>query len=52
MRVRSFPTFKYNFRAPRTRVEGPIRFAVGQTLPGMVLVGRSQRGICALFRAQ
>ncbi|WP_416048407.1 methylated-DNA--[protein]-cysteine S-methyltransferase [Cupriavidus basilensis] len=49
MRVRSFPTFKYNFRTPGTRVEGPIRFAVGQTLQGMVLVGQSQRGICAIL---
>ncbi|SAK81565.1 methylated-DNA--[protein]-cysteine S-methyltransferase [Caballeronia ptereochthonis] len=49
MTTRSFSAFKYNFRIPGSRVEGPIRFAVGQTMLGMVLVGRSQRGICAIF---
>jgi O6-methylguanine-DNA--protein-cysteine methyltransferase len=37
-----------SFRAPGSEVEGPIRFAVGRTLPGLVLVGRRQRGICAI----
>jgi len=49
MKTRSFSTFKYNFRAPGSQVEGPIRFAVGQTVLGRILVGRSQRGICAIF---
>lgn len=41
--------FKYNFRAPGSQVEGPIRFAIGQATLGMVLIGRSQRGICTIF---
>jgi AraC family transcriptional regulator, regulatory protein of adaptative response / methylated-DNA-[protein]-cysteine methyltransferase len=49
MKTRSYSTFKYNFRAPGSQVEGPIRFTVGQTVLGKVLVGRSQRGICAIF---
>jgi len=49
MRSRSVSTFKYNFRAPGSQVEGPIRFAVGQTVLGRVIVGRSQCGICAIF---
>lgn len=49
MKTRSISTFKYNFRAPGSQVEGPIRFAVGHTVLGKVLVGRSQRGICAIF---
>lgn len=49
MKIRSFSTFKYNFRSPGSQVEGPIRFAVGQTVLGMVLIGRSQRGICSIF---
>ncbi|AIV48973.1 methylated-DNA-[]-cysteine S-methyltransferase family protein [Burkholderia pseudomallei TSV 25] len=49
MKTRSISTFKYNFRAPGSQVEGPIRFAVGQTVLGKVIVGRSQRGICAIF---
>lgn len=49
MKTASIATFKYNFRAPGSQVEGPIRFAIGQAVLGMVLVGRSQRGICAIF---
>lgn len=49
MKTRSISTFKYNFRAPGSQVEGAIRFAVGQTVLGKVIVGRSQRGICAIF---
>lgn len=49
MNSRAVSTFKYNFRAPGCQVEGPIRFAVGQAVPGQVLVARSQRGICAIF---
>lgn len=49
MTTRSISMFKYNFRAPGSQVEGPIRFAVGQTVLGKVLVARSQRGICAIF---
>lgn len=52
MKTRSFSAFKYSFRALGSRVEGPIRFAVGQAVLGMVLVGRSQRGICAIFLGQ
>jgi AraC family transcriptional regulator of adaptative response/methylated-DNA-[protein]-cysteine methyltransferase len=49
MKTGSISTFKYNFRAPGRQVEGPIRFAVGRTVLGNVVVGRSQRGICAIF---
>jgi AraC family transcriptional regulator of adaptative response/methylated-DNA-[protein]-cysteine methyltransferase len=49
MKTRSVSMFKYNFRAPGSQVEGPIRFAAGQTVLGQVIVGRSQRGICAIF---
>lgn len=49
MTTRFFSAFKYNFRVPGSQVEGPIRFAVGQAVLGMVLVGRGQRGICAIF---
>jgi AraC family transcriptional regulator, regulatory protein of adaptative response / methylated-DNA-[protein]-cysteine methyltransferase len=41
--------FHYNFRAPGCQVEGPIRYAVGQTVHGMILIGRSRQGICAIF---
>lgn len=43
------PTFKYNFRAPGSQVEGPIQYALGQTVRGRILIARSQRGICAIF---
>ena len=49
MKTRSISMFKYNFRAPGSQVEGPIRFAVGQAVLGKVLIARSQRGICAIF---
>ena len=49
MKTRSIPAFKYSFRAPGSRMEGPVRYAVGQTVLGMVMVGRSQQGICAIF---
>lgn len=49
MKIRSVPMFKYNFRAPGSQVEGCIRFAVGRTVLGKVIVGRSQRGICAIL---
>ena len=49
MKTSSISTFKYNFRAPGSQVEGPIRYAIGQTVLGKVLVARSLRGICAIF---
>ncbi len=49
MNTRTDFTFKYNFRAPGSQVEGPIRFVIGQTMLGMVLIGRSRHGICAIF---
>ncbi|RZS78907.1 methylated-DNA--[protein]-cysteine S-methyltransferase [Pigmentiphaga kullae] len=49
MKTRSVSMFKYDFRAPGSQVEGPIRFAVGQAALGEVLVARSRRGICAIF---
>jgi AraC family transcriptional regulator of adaptative response/methylated-DNA-[protein]-cysteine methyltransferase len=49
MKAGPVASFKYNFRAPGRRVEGQIRYAVGQTVRGTVLVGRSRQGICAIF---
>jgi len=49
MKTRPVAPFKYNFRAPGRQVEGPIPYAVGQTVRGMVLIGRSRQGICAIF---
>ncbi|MGH8389939.1 MAG: methylated-DNA--[protein]-cysteine S-methyltransferase [Pseudomonas sp.] len=49
MNTTSRSPFKYNFRAPGSQVEGPIQFTVGQSAMGKVLIGRSQRGICAIF---
>lgn len=49
MNTRSTPIFAYHFRAPGSPVQGPIRFAVGGAMRGKVLIGRSERGICAIF---
>jgi AraC family transcriptional regulator, regulatory protein of adaptative response / methylated-DNA-[protein]-cysteine methyltransferase len=49
MKIRSLSVFNYTFRAPGSPVEGPVRFAVGQVTLGMLLIGRSQRGICAIL---
>jgi len=49
METRLGAPFKFNFRAPGRQVKGPIRYAVGQTVRGMVLIGKSRQGICAIF---
>ncbi|VWC72858.1 methylated-DNA--protein-cysteine methyltransferase [Burkholderia lata] len=49
MKNRPSPAFKYNFRTPGNDVEGPIRYAIGKTVREMILVGKSHRGICAIF---
>lgn len=49
MTTRSFSAFEYHFRVPEGRVEGTIRFAIGWSMPGMVVIGRRQRGIGATF---
>jgi len=49
MSTKTAPTFKYNFRGPGSKVEGPIRYAVGQTVVGKILIGRSENGVCAIF---
>ena len=49
MKTRSVSTFQYTFRAPGSPVEGPIRFAMGHTALGKVIVGSTQRGICAIL---
>lgn len=41
--------FKYHFRTPGSEVEGPVRFAIGRTMLGQLVIGRSGRGVCALF---
>lgn len=49
MKTPAVPPFRYNFRAPGTPAESTIRYAVGDTRLSLLLVGRSQRGICAIF---
>lgn len=49
MKSRPVSMFKYNFRVPGRQVEGPIRYAVARTVREMVLIGKSQKGICAIF---
>ncbi|CAB3753417.1 cysteine methyltransferase [Burkholderia sp. MSh2] len=49
MKNRPSTAFKYNFRAPGSDIEGPIRFAIGKTVREMILVGKSPQGICAIF---
>lgn len=44
-------TFKYNFRAPASKVPGSIKYAIGQTASSKLLVARSEVGICAIFLA-
>lgn len=43
------PLFKYHFRTPGSEVEGPVRFAIGRTMLGQLVIGRNGRGVCALF---
>lgn len=45
----SFSAFTYNFRAPGSRLQGPVRYTIGQAERGRVLIGRSQRGVCAIL---
>jgi O-6-methylguanine DNA methyltransferase len=40
---------RYHFRQPGSRLRGPIRYAIGQTALGAVLIGHSQPGVCAIF---
>lgn len=49
MKTPAVPPFRYNFRAPGSPAESAICYAVGHTALGLLLVGRSQRGICAIF---
>src|SRR5690554_5416345 len=42
-------SFTYHFRSPGSRINGPIRYALGQSAEGLVLAGRSRHGICAIF---
>jgi AraC family transcriptional regulator, regulatory protein of adaptative response / methylated-DNA-[protein]-cysteine methyltransferase len=49
MKNRPVSAFKYNFRVPGQEVEGPVQYAVGKTVRDMVLVGKSRKGICAIF---
>lgn len=43
------PLFKYHFRTPGSEVAGPIRFAIGRTMLGQLVIGRSGGGVCAIF---
>jgi len=52
MKTRCIFMFKYYFRAPGSQVESPIRFAVGRTVRGRVIVCRSQHSICAIFAGE
>ena len=36
-------------QAPGDKLAGPLRYAIGHSASGLVLLGRSQRGICAIF---
>ncbi|TAN11806.1 MAG: methylated-DNA--[protein]-cysteine S-methyltransferase [Burkholderiaceae bacterium] len=49
MKTRSASAFNYHFRTLGSPVQGPIRFAIGQTTRGEVLIGQGARGICAIF---
>ncbi|MDI6949514.1 methylated-DNA--[protein]-cysteine S-methyltransferase [Serratia sp. Se-RSmG] len=49
MNKTEFSQLKYNFRAPGSQVEGAVKYAIGETVRGKVLVARSGRGICAIF---
>lgn len=49
MKNGSFSPFAFHYRTPGSPVEGPIRFAVGRTAVGSVLIGRSRRGVCAIL---
>lgn len=49
MKTRPLSPFICNFRAPGSQVDGPIRYAFGDSTIGMVLIARSSQGICAIF---
>lgn len=49
MNTRPHSAFNYNFRTPGSQVEGPVHFAIGQSMWGTVLVAISRRGVCAIF---
>ncbi|MFM0523125.1 methylated-DNA--[protein]-cysteine S-methyltransferase [Caballeronia jiangsuensis] len=49
MTARHASTFNYNFRVPGSKIEGTIYFAFGRTTCDMVLVGKSNQGICAIL---
>jgi O-6-methylguanine DNA methyltransferase len=49
MTSRHASAFNYNFRLPGSEVEGEIYYAFGRTNRELVLVGRSSKGICAIF---
>lgn len=49
MNSRKEQFFNFHFRPAGQPVEGPVRYAVGHTSLGKVIVARSQRGICAIL---
>ncbi len=49
MKSNPLSLFQYNYRAPGSEIAGPVRYAIGQSVEGLVLVGRSQHGLCAIF---
>jgi len=46
---RSRPAFQCRFRAPGQPVVGPILYALAPSNLGMLIVGRSQHGLCAIL---
>jgi AraC family transcriptional regulator, regulatory protein of adaptative response / methylated-DNA-[protein]-cysteine methyltransferase len=42
-------TVQLNFRTAGASLMGPVKFAIGHSVQGPVLVSRSQAGICAIF---
>ncbi|MCQ4166606.1 methylated-DNA--[protein]-cysteine S-methyltransferase [Tahibacter harae] len=49
MKTSAATAFKYRFRAPGSQPQGDIRYAVGRTTLGLLLIGCSRNGVCAIF---
>lgn len=49
MNTSLLPSIDLIFRFPRELPTGAIRYTIGQTILGPVLVGHSGNGICAIF---
>lgn len=49
MKVGTPHPFNYNFRAAGSGFAGPLTYAIDLSTRGLVLVARSQQGVCAIF---